>query len=44
MLGKICTAVQIQPREHVLDPADYTTPTKQHELDSTDQESLPWKI
>ena len=35
MLCRIC-AVQIQPREHVLDHADYAGPTRQHELDHTD--------
>ena len=28
--------VQIQPRKLVLDHADYTAPTRQHELDHTD--------
>ena len=40
MLWRICV-VQIQPRKHVLDHADYTAPTRQHELDHTDQEYLP---
>ena len=36
MLCRICTA-QIQPRNHVLDHADYyIAPTRQHELDHTD--------
>ena len=40
---------QIQPRKQVLDRADYTSPTRQHELkhtDHTDQEYiyLPCKI
>ena len=39
MLYKICT-VQIQPRKHGLDHADYTAPPQKHELliDHTDQE------
>ena len=36
VLCRICTAVQIQPRKHVLDHADHTAPTRQHELDHTD--------
>ena len=36
---RIC-AVQIQPRKLVLDHADYTAPTRQHDLDRTDQESI----
>ena len=28
--------VQIQPRKYVLDDADHTAPTRQHELDHTD--------
>lgn len=28
-----------QRREHALDDADYTVPTRQHERDHTDQES-----
>ena len=51
MLCRICT-VHIQPRKHVLDHADYTVPTRQHELDHTDHTDhtdqeficLPWKI
>ena len=51
MLRRIYT-VQIQPMKHVLDHAEYTAPTRQHELDHTDhtdhtdQESiyLPRKI
>ena len=35
MLWRICV-VQIQPRKHVLDLADYTASTRQHELDHTD--------
>ena len=35
LLCKICM-VQIQPRKHVVDHADYTAPTRQHELDRTD--------
>ena len=35
MLCRICV-VQIQPRKHGLDHADYTVPTRQHELDHTD--------
>ena len=35
MLCKICT-VQIQPRNLRLDHADYTAPTRPHELDPTD--------
>ena len=35
MLCRICT-VQIQPREHVLDDAGHTAPTRQHELEHTD--------
>ena len=31
----ICVA-QMQPRKHALDDADYTAPTRQHELDHTD--------
>jgi len=33
-------AVQIQPRKLDLDHADYTAPTRQHELDPTEQESI----
>ena len=36
MLCRICTAVQILPRNHVLDNVVYTPPTRQHELDHTD--------
>ena len=36
MLCRICTAVQIYPRKHALDRADYTALTRQHELDHTD--------
>ena len=39
----ICCVVHIQPRKHVLDRAEYTAPSQQHELDCTDhtdQESL----
>ena len=45
LLCRICT-VQIQPRKYVLDHADYTAPTRQHERDPTDQEFiyLPSKI
>ena len=32
--------VQIQPRKHVLDHADHTTPTQQDERDHTDQKSI----
>ena len=32
MLCRICL-VQIQSRKHALDHADYTAPTRQHELD-----------
>ena len=41
----ICT-VQIQPRKPVLDYADYTAPTRQHELEHTDQEFIfpAWHI
>ena len=39
MLYRICT-VQVQPRKHVLDHADYTAPTRQHGLDHTDQQSI----
>ena len=28
--------VQIQPRKHELDHADYTAPSRQHDLDHTD--------
>ena len=35
MLCRICI-VQIQPRKRVLDHADCTAPTRQHELDHTD--------
>ena len=35
MLRMICI-VQVQPRRYVLDHADYTAPTRQHELDRTD--------
>ena len=35
MLRRIYT-VQIQPMKHVLDHAEYTAPTRQHELDHTD--------
>ena len=37
-------AAQIQPRKHVLDNADYTGRTRQHELDHTDQESICLEI
>ena len=40
MLCRICSRAQIQPKEHVLDHAGYTTPTRQHELDHADQESI----
>ena len=33
--GSVCI-VQIQPRKHVPDHADYTAPTRQRELDHTD--------
>ena len=33
---RICR-VQIQPRKHVLDHANYTAPTRLRELDCTDQ-------
>ena len=36
--------VQIQPSKRVLDYADYTGPTLQHELDHTDQEYIPLEI
>ena len=39
MLCRICT-VHIQSRKHVIDHADCTAPTLQHELDHTDQESI----
>ena len=32
------TKISIQPRKIVLDHAEYTAPTQQHELDDTDQE------
>ena len=32
--------VQIQPKKHILDHADFTTSIRQHELDHTDQESI----
>ena len=32
--------VQIQPRKHVQDHADYTAPTRIHELDHADQEQI----
>ena len=31
---------QIQPRKHVLDHADYTAPTRQHELRHADHKSI----
>ena len=45
MLCRSCT-VQIQPRKHVLDHADYAAPTRQHEVDHTDQEFIcsAWQI
>ena len=36
LLYRVCV-VQIQHRKNVLDHADYTAPTMQHELDCTDQ-------
>ena len=36
MLCRICT-VQIRPRKHLLDHAEDTAPTLQHELDHTDR-------
>ena len=39
MLCRICI-VQIQPRKYVLYHADHTAPTRQHELDHTDQEYI----
>ena len=43
MLCGICI-VQIPPRKHALDYADYTAPTRQNELDHTTQEiGLPLK-
>ena len=39
MLCRICVA-QIQPKKHVLDRVDYTAPTRQHELDHTDQKPI----
>ena len=37
--------VHTQPSKHILDHADYTAPTRQHELNDTDQEiDVPWKI
>ena len=43
MLCRICAAVHIQPRKHLLGHADSTTPTRQHELhptDHTDQKTI----
>ena len=41
---RICE-VQIQPRKQVLDLADYTNPTRQHQLDHTDYiDHLPYKM
>ena len=34
--GSVFDRVHIQPRKHVLDPADRTAPTGLHELDITD--------
>ena len=39
MLCRICI-VQIQHKEHVLDHAEDTAPTRQHELDHTGQEYI----
>ena len=39
MLRKICI-VQIKPRKHVPDHADYSAPTRQHGLDHTDREYI----
>ena len=38
MLCRICK-VQIHPTKCVLDHAEFTAPTRQHELDNTDQET-----
>ena len=35
MLCRVCL-VQIQPRKHTVDDADYTAPTRQRELDHAD--------
>ena len=43
ILCGICT-VQIQPRKNVLDHAEYTAPTLQHELRPIDQESVATEI
>ena len=32
--------MQIQPRKHVIDHAGHAAPTRQHEPDHTDQESI----
>ena len=42
MLRRICVS-QIQRRKHALDHADCTAPTRQHELDHTDQEIISLK-
>ena len=34
--GSVYYVVQIQPRNHALDDANYAAPTRQHELDHTD--------
>ena len=34
----------MQPMKYVLDYADYTAPTRQHELDHTDQECIYWYL
>ena len=41
-LRRTCTA-QVQPSEVVLDHADFTTPTCEHEVDTTDQESTSFE-
>ena len=45
VLCRICI-VQVQPRNPVLDGADYTAPTRQDELDHTDQKHIfpGWQI
>ena len=40
-LWRVCLAGQIQPRKRVLDRADHTAPTRQHERDHTDHTVQP---
>ena len=36
VVQNLCTVVQTQPKRRVLDRADYTAPTRQHDLNHTD--------